>query len=952
MFKFKNLKTICCAAVLSLGLAACGGGGGDDQGMMEPPPPPPPVPVDLSGVTAGYMAAAGSVEIAAGHSTTVGDVTFSCAADGADCTVTVAADGTATATADSGMVGAANSSAYQARLDMDAERMTVGMAVSAAMTAVSGLTNQSSDADIAAAQAAITAATAAVGATTSLPASEIVAAQAQIATAQTNLNTATMQIANYRTHGMQHAEATAAVGRATMAVGNLTAQSSDADVAAAERLVAAAKTAVAAGTMLTAGEMTALNAAIQTAETNLGTVKIAINSRKTHEQQYATAMTMVEAAETAVAGITAMSTDADVTAAKNAIAAAEAAVTAGTSLTAGQVASLNGEIALVKLSLQAAETQIANHRTYQHQLTTATNAVDAAETAIANLTVDSTDAEVEAAETLVATAKQAIADGSMLTTDEKATLNGDLTLAEASLGTTKAQIALRKARDDAQQIVRLHGAASTASQDADDAVKAAEQAVEDADEYAGKISVRMVHGESMTAQENAQKVLDAKAAVDQAVTDAKAAKTAAETAKTEAEGLPEDTAGRAALIAALDTAIEEADDAIETAEDSQKDRDLKAALRTVQGSNANKPVTPKKVGEGVAMLVGGALGPSGDTDGSGLRHTHQGADEAPGSPAVPTGAAAMTMGLTADNDGGGETWAEIVGDDKVMMKRLGDANANVQVASIAGKTPAAVWASVPQVITDIATTPVGLSELADANYSGIPGSVHCLSTTDCKVDEDGKLAGSWYFEPASPREVYVKVGDATDYTAETMYTRYGHWIVVDAGVVTVQTYAWSDATDASEADLNENADLEGSATYSGAAVGMSLHKTFDSQGEQQSIYSGRFTADVNLEADFGVQADGTGATVEGTVDNFQGTATDPTWSVELRRMALGGERQTDAGATRTGGSGQDGEWNAEAYGAPDVDGADTVARPAGIFGDFNAHWTDGHAAGAFATKKD
>jgi hypothetical protein len=311
------------------------------------------------------------------------------------------------------------------------------------------------------------------------------------------------------------------------------------------------------------------------------------------------------------------------------------------------------------------------------------------------------------------------------------------------------------------------------------------------------------------------------------------------------------------------------------------------------------------------------------------------------------------MGLVPAHDGVGETWAEIVGEDKVMMKRLGDANANVQVASIAGKTPAAVWATVPSDITNIAATPVGLTEIEGANYSGILGSVHCLSTTDCKVDEDGKLAGSWYFEPASPREVYVKVGDATVYSAETMYTRYGHWIQVGAGdVVTLQTYAWSDATRASAADLNESETLEGSATYSGTAVGMSLHKTFDSQGEQQSIYSGRFTAVVNLEADFGVQADGTGATVEGTVDNFQGTATDPTWSVALRRMALGGDRQGTAGVTRTGGSGQDGQWNAEAYGVPDDADGDVVARPAGIFGDFNAHWTDGHAAGAYATKKD
>ena len=32
MFTHKNLMTVCCAAVLAFGLAACGGGGGGDGG--------------------------------------------------------------------------------------------------------------------------------------------------------------------------------------------------------------------------------------------------------------------------------------------------------------------------------------------------------------------------------------------------------------------------------------------------------------------------------------------------------------------------------------------------------------------------------------------------------------------------------------------------------------------------------------------------------------------------------------------------------------------------------------------------------------------------------------------------------------------------------------------------------------------------------------------------------
>ena len=43
-------------------------------------------------------------------------------------------------------------------------------------------------------------------------------------------------------------------------------------------------------------------------------------------------------------------------------------------------------------------------------------------------------------------------------------------------------------------------------------------------------------------------------------------------------------------------------------------------------------------------------------------------------------------------------------------------------------------------------------------------------------------------------------------------------------------------------------------------------------------------------------------------------------------------------------SGDDGLWSATGYGA-------MGARPTGIFGGFNAHFTDGHAAGAYATRK-
>ncbi len=108
MSRNMNPITVCCAAVLMLGLAACGSDNGADMADM-----PSSVAVDLTGVADDAARAAGMEEIAAGESATIGEITFTCAAGGPDCTVTVAADGSATATG--GMVTADNSAAYATR---------------------------------------------------------------------------------------------------------------------------------------------------------------------------------------------------------------------------------------------------------------------------------------------------------------------------------------------------------------------------------------------------------------------------------------------------------------------------------------------------------------------------------------------------------------------------------------------------------------------------------------------------------------------------------------------------------------------------------------------------------------------------------------------------------------------------------------------------------------------
>ena len=102
--------------IAALALAGCGGNGGRTT-MMPDPDPEPPAPmthdIDLGMLLTGYTTVpAGTYEIDAGESMDVGHATFMCPAGGVDCSVTVAADGTATSTG-----GAATATASQAAMD-------------------------------------------------------------------------------------------------------------------------------------------------------------------------------------------------------------------------------------------------------------------------------------------------------------------------------------------------------------------------------------------------------------------------------------------------------------------------------------------------------------------------------------------------------------------------------------------------------------------------------------------------------------------------------------------------------------------------------------------------------------------------------------------------------------------------------------------------------------------
>ena len=208
------------------------------------------------------------------------------------------------------------------------------------------------------------------------------------------------------------------------------------------------------------------------------------------------------------------------------------------------------------------------------------------------------------------------------------------------------------------------------------------------------------------------------------------------------------------------------------------------------------------------------------------------------------------------NDHQGSTWTEIVGVENVRDMRIGVAaggTKRVSAASFHGMALAFITAS-PPVVGEVED---GMQFNA-ANYKLIPGTVFCAGT-DCKVEEVAgveRLTGSWYFTPDLPKEWYVK--NTSDegvitYTPETLYARFGHWLVDDgSGNTMVNTFGSTlGNTTGIAVNVNTEADAttltDTSASYRGPATGMSVEKTTNSDGEITEINSAAFIATVNLK---------------------------------------------------------------------------------------------------------
>ena len=451
----------------------------------------------------------------------------------------------------------------------------------------------------------------------------------------------------------------------------------------------------------------------------------------------------------------------------------------------------------------------------------------------------------------------------------------------------------------AETVAKLYADTAKATMNAIAAGTAASTAEKNATTNSGKLGVIATMGESKTAMDNAQAVLDAKTAAGKAVTDAEAAQTAAEAAKTAATALS-DGADKTDLLAAIEVAITEAKAQVTAAKAVNTGTKLRDAVRAVTGTSTTNPKTPVKIGEGVADMVDTLLTVN-DSDNTGtdqiLRQqtADNQANNIPNTFVVPTKATTTNTKPVVMNSKAGMTFADIVGASSLVDQTTVLSRDGTPVLRTVPSMPVAGMMTSKFVST--APTGVALNKNAqtdNAAYLGIGGELFCAGS-DCKVTTAGAFAGSWYFVPDYPKAFYTATADGSAYSAET-YAQFGHWLDMwdndndstTAAVLRVTTFAEIYGEDGQDDAGSGTAGLgnitgKNTATYTGTAAGMSVHKTFDADDQQIAIASGAFTADVTLDATFG----GDTQSLKGEVSNFVGNAVDSAWKVKLEGASDG-----------------------------------------------------------------
>lgn len=501
----------------ALALAGCGGG-------SSPPQASGPTPAEMqhTAVSAAITAAEAAVNDLTAMSTDA-DVT---AAETAIAAARTALNGASLLSAnevnaldnsldaiDDNLVMAKADIAEHRRMvaeEMTNQRMAADNAIDTAMTAVGGLSNTSTDAEVMAAKDAIQDAKDAVAAATALSMADRDSLTARISMIETTLASTESNIADHRqmvADDNQRMAVSDAIGAAMTAVDGLSATSSDEDVAAAEGLIQAAKDALNGATsVLTAAQALAHSNSIATIEMTLGTTKTAIAAHREQEAEDAETQRVADVSAARMAAMQSyMAADADATKAETA--AGEAEMTAP-----GSQGAMDAR-ADADAAREAANAAKAAHDAIMDSMTKAEADAEAAKAATQASNANSSYMMAKAENDAIQTAK--------------ATADEQQRMADIAEAKTAAGAAVM--------------AAETAKNDAATAAMAAEQARDDA--HAAYMRAMAARTDATNAKAEYEK---AKAAAMAARTAADAAETAYMAAKMAADGIMDDGTADAA----------------------------------------------------------------------------------------------------------------------------------------------------------------------------------------------------------------------------------------------------------------------------------------------------------------------------------------------------------------------------------------------------------------------
>ncbi len=277
------------------------------------------------------------------------------------------------------------------------------------------------------------------------------------------------------------------------------------------------------------------------------------------------------------------------------------------------------------------------------------------------------------------------------------------------------------------------------------------------------------------------------------------------------------------------------------------------------------------------------------------------------------------------------------------------------------------------------TYDTGAEKKFDGTFDGVPGEYSCTSTDDCMATANSKgeltgLVGDWTFIPAylgedgesmtgeSEAEIASREDDLpvpNVAVPDTDYLHFGWWTEVDKdGDVAFQTFAGG----SQEITNNNLSALQGTATYKGPAAGRYAVKTFNSNSTLDSIRHGEFTAAAELTASFGGDdiAVNDQNSISGTVTDFASRSDDlSAWSVDLKKTNFADLTdpftQGEVGGGVGGSPVTSGKWNGQFFGIPAADATDAVDDtddyPLSVAGEFDAHSSHGHVAGAFGATR-